>query len=971
MNSLLHCLLLLFFTASSIRAFSQDFVCQNINFTKGLSSNSVWGITQDNSGYIWLATSSGVDRFDGNNFLFVSKKNGLSASEALDFFRNNVTGDVYVQMYAGKLSVIKNSLVDTTQNLKLSHFYSTRRLLNITVNQEHKSLFIYSDNIIWETDFGFNILRSIPLHQKPGQILLLFYNKQERLALVRHNNTELLLCREVKGVFEKIANYKEVELPTIKYNSVRNGSCLLFDSRNSIYSFDFETLKLKHICQGNAEISGLFIDSDSIIWYGKNDGVYWLDLKNQSRNGHLLTGHIIGNIFEDKYGHIWITTITNGIYLISQKRINNTDLSGITGKAQTAHSFFKDDHCEIFGFTNNSCAQIRKGKAELIRFSTKEIFNRVTTIISDSGILLMAHEFGVFNLNTRQNCIRGSGLKQFKAIGKNLYATAGLHGLITYNYRNQEFFRADTLVKSKVLTFEKINDTAIVYFSSRGQFIINPRTKTEQPVKFTSGEKPGITGYYKKDSNIYAIGDDGILYILKGNSLIPFLTGLFSEKESIRKILIDSKGDFHAISDRSYATLREFSKNKFNDKVVLNHKNGLSHTLINDVFVRNDTVYIAGNEGVSSFKKSDIINRFPEKVIFTQVTAGNIQIPKAEAFFKLNKNQGDLKIEFHTIDYNFPEQIIYEYRLKRDGEERIWSKTINNSILFSDLQSGDYTFQILACSASNRIKKTKISELRFRKEPKLLENPIALTIIYITSLVSAVCTGHFLMRRKSRIEKKDQEVKQRITQLELLALRSQLDPHFIFNALNSIKDFIRKNDITLSQKYLDDFSLLMRITLDKSKNRNILLTEEIKYLSKYLSIEQMRFNNRFRYSIISADVPAELIFIPSMMLQPFLENAIRHGLIGSLDYEGYLEICFEMPDENYLLCKITDNGKGLHDIHESNTKGIHALHIIKDRINLYNSSKPLKISFEINNRPDGHSGVCVEILLPILYHEND
>lgn len=964
-------LLTLFLSVITILAPAQQFVCQNINFTKGLSGNSVWGITQDNQGYIWMATSGGVDRFDGNNFRFISGKNGLTASEAMDFFNNPVTGDVYVQMYAGKLSVIKNSEPDTSLQKNISRFYSKRQLVNITVNARQKSLFIYTDNFVWETDFGFNIIKSFPLAQKQGQIMLLFYRNKARYALLRTDNAELVLCRQVMNGFEEMESFIGVEAPVMKYNTVKSNSCLLFDSRNRIYAFDFESLRLTAIAQAEAEISGLLIDRDSLLWYGKNDGVHWLDLKDRSSGGKLLKGHIIGNIFEDRFRQIWISTITNGVYLISQKRIHSNNLSDFMNKPQTVHSFFKNDKYSIYGFTNNSFAWIHKGKTEFRRFSSREIFNRVINILSTDRLPLLAHDFGVFDLNTMKNVINGVGIKQFKPSGKNMYTSAGLHGLITYQHLADAFIPSDTLVTGKVLVFENLGDTASIYYAPHGQFILDYRTRREWPVLFHGGQVAGVSAYYQKHHVLYAIADNGIIYELRGRTLWPVLSGLFSENESLRKLFIDDAGDLHVISDRSYVLLKGYSRGNRNNKVVLNYKNGLSHTLINDLFVRSDTVYIAGNAGVSSFRKTDIVNRFPERVIFTQVSCGTSRFVKPEPYFSMGKNQSDLKIEYHTIDFNFPEQIFYEYRLMRNGEERSWSRTVNNSILFSDLQSGDYTFQILAFNPSNRRQATKLSELRFSKEPLLLENPLALACIYLLSLASAVWTGHFLMRRKARIDKKNQEVRQRITQLELLALRSQLDPHFIFNALNSIKDFIRKNDSTRSQKYLDDFSMLMRITLDKSKNRNILLSEEVNYLSKYLSIEQLRFNYRFTYSIYSDQVPAELIFIPSMMLQPFLENAIRHGLIGSLDYEGRVEVHFEMPDENYLRCLITDNGKGLAYGKEDTVKGVHALHIIKDRIKLYNDSKSLKISFEIYNRRDGKAGVCVDILLPILYHEND
>jgi LytS/YehU family sensor histidine kinase len=149
------------------------------------------------------------------------------------------------------------------------------------------------------------------------------------------------------------------------------------------------------------------------------------------------------------------------------------------------------------------------------------------------------------------------------------------------------------------------------------------------------------------------------------------------------------------------------------------------------------------------------------------------------------------------------------------------------------------------------------------------------------------------------------------------------------------------------------------------------LSDEIQYLSTYLTLEQLRFNHRFTFRISYGDLPAELIYIPSMMLQPFVENSIRHGKIGSLAHEGLLEVRFEEMDDDFLKCTIMDNGTGLNSDKTYHQKGVHAMSIIQDRIKLYNDSQSMKIRFEVRNRADGAAGVMVEILLPILYNEND
>jgi hypothetical protein len=516
-----------------------------------------------------------------------------------------------------------------------------------------------------------------------------------------------------------------------------------------------------------------------------------------------------------------------------------------------------------------------------------------------------------------------------------------------------------------------VNDTTVAYCSTRGCFIRNLQNpKKNSPVIFPENKAVSISRFYKHKEQVFALDPDGNLYKLMGEKLLCTYPNILGNHERIRQILVDEKGTLHAITDRAYYAVFQFFRPGQHQKVVLNYKNGFTHSLINHVFCWNDTVYISGNNGVSAFRLDELQNQFPEKVWISQVSSGDALIENPGQFFALSKSQTDLKLECHTIDFNFPEPVFFSYRMLRNGKERYAGKTTENSIVLSELKAGDYVLQVTAFNSLNPNQKSATLEIRFRKEPLLLENIWVQTFLYVTSILVVVWIMVYLLRREGEREKARNLIQQRITRLELLALRSQLDPHFIFNSLNSIKEFIRKNDVFRSQQYLDDFATLMRTTLDKSKHRNILLSDEIQYLNTYLTLEQLRFNHSFTFQISYGDLPAELIYIPSMMLQPFVENSIRHGKIGALAHEGLLEVKFEEMDDDFLKCTITDNGTGLNSDKIYPQKGVHAMSIIQDRINLYNDSQSMKIRFEVRNRVDG-AGVMVEILLPILYNEND
>ncbi|MFN0201955.1 MAG: sensor histidine kinase [Bacteroidia bacterium] len=192
----------------------------------------------------------------------------------------------------------------------------------------------------------------------------------------------------------------------------------------------------------------------------------------------------------------------------------------------------------------------------------------------------------------------------------------------------------------------------------------------------------------------------------------------------------------------------------------------------------------------------------------------------------------------------------------------------------------------------------------------------------------------------------------------LEALRSQMNPHFIFNAITTIQNFILANDKRLALEYLDELSSLIRKFLDHSRADVILLSEELALLISYINLESQRFSNRFGFQLnVAEDVDADFIEIPPMLLQPYIENAIRHGLMHKVGY-GLLSIDIKKQD-NFLVCTIEDDGIGRKKSAELNAwrpkehKSV-GMEVTKERLELLNNIHNSQLNVEITD----------------LYHEN-
>lgn len=281
---------------------------------------------------------------------------------------------------------------------------------------------------------------------------------------------------------------------------------------------------------------------------------------------------------------------------------------------------------------------------------------------------------------------------------------------------------------------------------------------------------------------------------------------------------------------------------------------------------------------------------------------------------------------------------------------------------------------------------TKFETQEKIKENKLLKNDVEIkslqveqswTLIYAFGSFSLfLITGGGLLFYRNKVKRKvdkitrsreDAIVKQQLTELELQALRSQINPHFIFNCLSSIQNMVDKGDNDLADQYLGKFARLMRLTLEGSREESTVLEKEIDCLRLYLDLESMRFANTFSYHIYSEpDINESITMIPSMLIQPFVENAIIHGISG-LNRPGEIQISFAQSD-NILKCTIEDNGVGrLHAEKRKKGRKSHkslGLKISEERLKLRGNHGGFKV-IDLYDEKAEPNGTRVEIHIPI------
>ncbi|MBI9038249.1 MAG: histidine kinase [Bacteroidales bacterium] len=381
-----------------------------------------------------------------------------------------------------------------------------------------------------------------------------------------------------------------------------------------------------------------------------------------------------------------------------------------------------------------------------------------------------------------------------------------------------------------------------------------------------------------------------------------------------------------------------------NGEIVAGGRNGYYHFYPDSVHpVQNTT-----NLYITSFKI------FDEKVPVDK----NISTQQA---LNLNYDQNFFSIEFGMINFFKDKPSDFYYML--EGLDDKWLHAGDRTyISYTNLKGGKYKLHI----KSNNTEKLIL--------PLHIETPYWKTWWFF-SLCILLAIGLLLMGHLYRLRqiKKQEHIKsdfnKKINQLEMKALRAQMNPHFLFNSLNSIRYYILKNDNDNAAEYITKFSKLLRLILSNSRQNQISLKDELHTLEIYIDFEQMRFNNKFSYEIlIEPEIKSEEIQIQPLTIQPFVENAIWHGLMPKKD-KGHLEISVSADGKRTKII-VKDNGVGRKNADDIDKSGLRetksfGLKITEERMNLMESIHGKKADFKIVDLFDNKQAAGTKVIITI------
>jgi hypothetical protein len=395
-------------------------------------------------------------------------------------------------------------------------------------------------------------------------------------------------------------------------------------------------------------------------------------------------------------------------------------------------------------------------------------------------------------------------------------------------------------------------------------------------------------------------------------------------------------------------------------------ENGLASNQVNQIKVSGNNILVATNKGLSVLDKGSFKSRTVNIPLYITKMKLMMKDTVLQDNFSIPFDFNSLSFSFVGINYHSISKIRYQYRLIGLDDE--WHTTQNTEINFPFLPSHRYEFQLRTINDDGIVTSQTVKK-SFKIRP-----PFWKTGWFILIVISVLLGSGFLIYRNHlRNIERDNLVQQEINQYRQQALSKQMNPHFLFNSLNSIQYYIIKNDRISSSRYLSKFATLMRVILNNSQNQAISLNDELNALKLYLELESMRFKDCFEYTIdIDPLINQITTLIPPFIIQPFIENSIWHGLMNR-EGNGLLQLKF-YQEELYLRCIVEDNGIGRK--HAAEIEGANpferaskGISITETRLKLFDKkgiqSDPVTY-IDLYDQNGISAGTRVVILIPIM-----
>ncbi|HYG38300.1 MAG TPA: two-component regulator propeller domain-containing protein [Cytophagales bacterium] len=1022
---------------NKLYAYERDLKFSHLTVEDGLPSNTVNAVIKDSRGFIWMATENGVCRYDGYTFInFRSDEEDSFSIQSNIVYVVYEDNKQRIWVGSEKGLDLYNRDTDRFEGHFFSGI-SMRSIYQDKSNKlwvgGDKGIYLYDEerkefkkpfpHLFDNTKEVYNTVSSIA-QDKSGNLWMgtpqgiyvyNFGNKKFKRYINDPKDPRSLSANDIR----KIITDQNQQIWIATYG----GGINAFNSTTGTFKRYLNNPEENNSLSNNLTQS-IWEDETGKIWIGTDGNgidVFDPDKKtfrhflHTSYNSKSLNNNVIRCITGDGRGGVWVGTYAGGINFFNQNaeafvHYKVPTFNGIS----SVMAFSEDKKGNIWIGTDGG--GLSYFDRSLGKFTNYIHIKRKKNGLSDNRImsLLIDHQEnlwigtylgGLCRFNPQTNTFTTYSTNDKSSLSDNIIwclledskkrIWAGTnHGLNLYDQEKNKF-TPYTIVNSNlsnnmVRSLHEDSEKRIWVATQDGLNLFDEKTKDFIVIRNEPNKANSLSSNWIKtinsdyQGNLWVGTFEGGLNVFEEskNAFISFKEKNGLPDNMISGILGDERGNLWIATRKGLARL-EIKTGKIksyfvNDGLQDNHFN---HNAF--LKTRKGEFLFGGSNGFSLFVPEEALNtqhnEFPPQLALTGFKIFNKEVPINHSASPLKKHinettnivmpyhQSVLTFEFVALNFIKPERNQYAYRLL--GFENNWNYIGNKrSATYTNLASGEYTFEVKA-SNNEGVWSTQNINLKITIMPPFWETWWFKSIV----LLFVIIVGSLIFRNvKSRIQEKIRTSKL-IAELEIKALIAQMNPHFIFNCLNSIQELILINKQDQATYYLDKFSKLLRNLLQGSEKNFITLEDELTLLELYLELEALRFDQQFHYDIdIDPQIDLEEVIIPSFLIQPFVENALWHGLMNKKGPRN-LSVYFKLHSHNVLMCKIMDDGIGREEasrIKKNNfTTGNQSfgIRIIKERIKFMKKqdySADLKIVDEMDE--DGKSaGTTVVIKIPV------
>ncbi|MEO6882668.1 MAG: two-component regulator propeller domain-containing protein [Bacteroidia bacterium] len=953
---------------------------QTWNTENGLPQNSINDITQTDNGYLWIATFDGIARFDGITFTYYNTANNPA-------FKSNAIKRVFVA--------------------------NDHQLFTLTADGE---LLAYQKNI-------FSEIKNQPESFNTSNGSVAYNATTNELFLLSKNNH---LYQFAKGIFTRIHLSQQIDINALCFSA--EDELFIASYQGLFHYLDKQLIPIKNL--KNINVDWLESNSEHTLFGHSSEGYFVLKNKKQTfiQLPKKYSNYIINDIGFDDKNNLTLLSDNGFIELTDTSATVMNSSDGLP--SNSISSIYKDRQNNLWiGTGNAGLCKLKRKIASILLVKDAQNADDITGITQlKNGSILFGNFCGgmscylsgkISHLNEPKNaCVYSiaednQSTQWISTYGNGVYAIHPLGEIKKYSYK-------DGLPSNVVFVTYADNQGTIWLGTDSGLCFVDHNLLKRYDPNFTSNVKQMMEDASgrlfiasdkglgelendkvkwlndQKDStlklkNVRSIYEDadGTLWIgTYGNGLFKYKNGNFFSFLHYTNVLgintscivEDEKNNFWMSSNSGMYVVNKNNLINFSENptiplniTYLSNEDGIKNSEFNGGFQGSALKTNAGLLFFPTVKGMVLIHpkqlstpTVPSNIIIEKIIIANTsEIPVSDTI-PLSYFVKEIKIKYSIPCFNNADKIQFQYQLT--GSSNAWINVGTTREI--ELSNLPYGFLMLRIRTINTpLNSEKIIYIIHRQPIWETEEFIVIAI-----LLFALLLLFFTWIRIKHIEKREKaktELHQKYANIELKALQAQMNPHFLFNCLNAIQHFVLINDEVSANKYLTKFATLMRNYLEHSKKNRITLQEECDLLKLYVELESLRFNGRFNYIfVIAPEINAFEVEIPSMLFQPFVENAINHGL-RNLERKGSLTISFRL-ENNCIIGIVDDDGVGrAFEKNNFQTSAEHisrGMEIINERIHVLNSMEKAQIKLSIIDKMDvNHQslGTSIRIEIPI------